>query len=1349
MRHILFFALAAGTLAPLCLAIVDVNENGVSDLWEKQYNEGGLFPETFDPQADLDADGWTNAQEAAAGTDLFEANPPDGLVRPDIAHVPAVMDEDEWGPHVSTPEAVTVTWPTLVGKQYALLFSADLSEGSWIPVGGSFIGSGNEVEYGFEISGSDKRFWRVAVTDADTDGDRLTDAEEHSIGSSSYLADTDGDGIDDATSHASGADPAGDGSDADGDGIPDNEIYSVVFEVQHEEHLVGDDVGYFPFDSSHHALKRYMTYTSTEEFTITGSPRYLDTQNGRYVNTWSWLSGGAVVDQTWTEEGVNIGAWKQAHPLNLAEAESIFWGSPTSVFDVPTMTATEIENTETRTRPWEVVKDGDTVRSGTETIVETTRLELSDEYDYQSFWEDLVKPSEWVQWDAPWMMGPTQGTDYERYVVGDAAAAESIRENFLTDGFSIFGNIAYPRTFRNYDYGRDIRLKSVRWRWVRFNPSNPFDYEYAAPPAPLTKHFHLLVQQETDLYDRYDRGSLPLYSNSSDKGAISIECRSDHGGSNWQSVPLSIFNAFKIEDPDNLAEIDFTKSGGSHVRFSSLEFRMIPAGQTAVSADDHLTHVVVKMPTAPDGCTIEWEIESGIGGQLAEAETSVENGYATNTLTTSTVKGATYIIKTRIKKMSDDGEDISAASDWIRTTAIKVIAGRPHDFTFATTKSSYHSDGTDTAEITATIKDQYGNLVEDDTPVSWTVALCPTPPFVSMDDATVDGIAKAVLKAPLIPDDQIVTCSAGDKQKNTTVAVQGVTGSLAGNVNLDIGTAQQSTMTVSAQAADGTPVYWTSSNGEITAQSTIGSGAATATLKATGGRLGKVVVTATVGDHLFYIEGQFSSTAGLAIGADHPVLIANATADGSHTPTFAHGIARQIPFYASTAIRIKGPPSGLAHLTIEASVAVGSWSFDEAVGMITPSENGPLGMTLTNAAIDEVVQHSGAGSLLFDGNASGSVADSPEFHFTNQFNASVWLRPSEVTAATFAGKSGSWHIGQLADGRVQASVTTDTGTHVATTTSPLALNQWTLLVVDFRFNRLQIKLDNGTAGTCATTGNIVITTSGIEVGAGFDGNMDNLTLRAGGDPASHVTLAGLAAGNTLQLDMIGEASFTVTSTGTSNGDTSIRIFSKVNPEAETEVTLVDPGIWDYTYDTVASFIGGDPSTNAGTVSSIAGGFLVVGDIGSCTKNLWRMAGWSDKKPNYIELSLGGLGILTTFAEVTVVGAPVDAGVASVKTLAIRFGSNPKAIKFLTVFIEQIKNFLVGSGRFGWAEANFLKKMVTDIPVSDACKLFMHDDGLARAAIYATEKLGANAESFYQATRRAVTAHGEETAKKFV
>ena len=139
--------------SPSAPANADFNLNGVSDIWEQQFNNGQLFDENFDPQADLDRDGWTNIQEAAAGTDPFDPNLPNGFVRPDIVHTPAIMGEENGQPIVVTPEAVTVSWPTHVGKQYTLYQSADLSQGSWAIVGDSFIGDGGIPNFHFLTTG--------------------------------------------------------------------------------------------------------------------------------------------------------------------------------------------------------------------------------------------------------------------------------------------------------------------------------------------------------------------------------------------------------------------------------------------------------------------------------------------------------------------------------------------------------------------------------------------------------------------------------------------------------------------------------------------------------------------------------------------------------------------------------------------------------------------------------------------------------------------------------------------------------------------------------------------------------------------------------------------------------------------------------------------------------------------------------------------------------------------------------------------------------------------------------------------------------------------------------------------
>jgi hypothetical protein len=202
------FALSSWLLAPAAFAILDTNNNGVSDFWERDFHNGSLFDGYFDLQGDTDADGWTNAQEAAAGTNPFDPNPPDGLIRPDIVHTPALWGEENGVPYIDTPEAVTVTWPTLPGKQYTMYFSPDLTQGSWLPVGSPFIAQGGVSEYGFyEVSAADKRFWRVAVEDIDSDSDGLSDHEEYIAGTNPTISDTDGDGISDGAEAGQGTDP--------------------------------------------------------------------------------------------------------------------------------------------------------------------------------------------------------------------------------------------------------------------------------------------------------------------------------------------------------------------------------------------------------------------------------------------------------------------------------------------------------------------------------------------------------------------------------------------------------------------------------------------------------------------------------------------------------------------------------------------------------------------------------------------------------------------------------------------------------------------------------------------------------------------------------------------------------------------------------------------------------------------------------------------------------------------------------------------------------------------------------------------------------------------------------------
>src|SRR6188768_2202720 len=79
-------------------AIVDLNQDGWSDLWQAQYGTGYL------PDDDSDGDGRTNWQEHTEGTDPMDAL----SKRPEPAA--ANLGKGKWN----------FSWPTILGKWYQL-----------------------------------------------------------------------------------------------------------------------------------------------------------------------------------------------------------------------------------------------------------------------------------------------------------------------------------------------------------------------------------------------------------------------------------------------------------------------------------------------------------------------------------------------------------------------------------------------------------------------------------------------------------------------------------------------------------------------------------------------------------------------------------------------------------------------------------------------------------------------------------------------------------------------------------------------------------------------------------------------------------------------------------------------------------------------------------------------------------------------------------------------------------------------------------------------------------------------------------------------------------------------------
>jgi hypothetical protein len=414
----------------------------------------------------------------------------------------------------------------------------------------------------------------------DTDSDGLMDDQELSIGSSIYFADTDGDGIDDATAFATGKNPAG--NDTDGDGVPDSALYSVEFEVREESRSMTHPIG-FEVLSGSDPKKRYQVSTTTEEYSISGSAEYTDIADGCHTTTTTFRGDGDT-----HRAGTYLSEWKSAHPKDPNLGEDEYLESSTTQAEVTDSetSPTEISITNKYTTPWKVKKhvpdsDNDTVvRSGEEVITVTARTKLTDPVTYQDLWTSYLVPKEWEEWDAstPGIYGPLNWNDYNRAYFGDAAAAEFVRDYFINADFGVPATLSSPgETFA--DFGFDKRLKSLRWRWVRFNPSSPFGLEEAAPPASYQQCFHFLVEQQNALRSRTNDLSVSTIDETLRKGVVAIECNGSDGAG-WHTVDLDEkFGDYKLDEPTCHGDLDFASVGYSIVSLMHVPLKI------AVDAD--------------------------------------------------------------------------------------------------------------------------------------------------------------------------------------------------------------------------------------------------------------------------------------------------------------------------------------------------------------------------------------------------------------------------------------------------------------------------------------------------------------------------------------------------------------------------------------------------------------------------------------------------------------------------------------------------------------------------------------------------------------------------------------------
>ena len=138
--------------------MVDLNHNGMSDIWELIYGASGL-----DPSADTDGDGVSNLGEATAATDPFD---------------PTLFPQISFSTFQETNFAVTV--PVALGKQYQLQSASSLdsvtstNSTNWFTETNIVARSGTTVTLTAPV-GPTAKFFRISISDVDTDGDGVND----------------------------------------------------------------------------------------------------------------------------------------------------------------------------------------------------------------------------------------------------------------------------------------------------------------------------------------------------------------------------------------------------------------------------------------------------------------------------------------------------------------------------------------------------------------------------------------------------------------------------------------------------------------------------------------------------------------------------------------------------------------------------------------------------------------------------------------------------------------------------------------------------------------------------------------------------------------------------------------------------------------------------------------------------------------------------------------------------------------------------------------------------------------------------------------------------------------------
>ena len=521
-----------------------------------------------------------------------------------------------------------------------------------------------------------------------------------------------------------------------------------------------------------------------------------------------------------------------------------------------------------------------------------------------------------------------------------------------------------------------------------------------------------------------------------------------------------------------------------------------------VSADENLVIIVVGAfyhydennpeKSKPAKGTIDWEITSGDGGSLSTDSSVIDSdGFAFVELTVSTdvQPDNIYNVKARLRRGSKS----------IVTGDIEVIHGLAANIEFVTDKPLYPADETTRIKVTATVTDQFDNLLPAETDVAWEYLGLGN--IVTSDEVLdVNGQASATLVSGPLAEQQNISLNVDDYEDSTDLTILPLTVQLSSSADtLDIYTGQTAQITafftdINGQAvADGTVVSWFTTNGLIAGDSVTSGGIAYATINTQGGRVGKAYVNASSSGYGSDLLLRFTSSAGLYLE----------------------------PTDLST-INVVGEPNTLVTISIiEALLTVVDFPFDELIGSQVRDFVSNLTGTSHGAVIDTQHHYNESASLYFNGHSYVDVPVNSVFQVAGGFSISAAIRPTASGAAKIIEKPGEYLLKIEANGLVSFSITTPNGTFKAS--HAFGPGNWHVVQGTFNDNKVIVTVD-GESSQVTSSGQISLTSNALEIGKNFTGNINDFVFRR----KFLVAIGGVDSNNQVDLGDSGQATITLT-----------------------------------------------------------------------------------------------------------------------------------------------------------------------------------------------------------------------------